>query len=165
MRILDEVDAHVGKRVDLAARMGLNVTTLNSIVKQREQIEKCFSRCGPSFSKSRKSLKMSPMEELETTLASWFKQARTSNLAVDGSHLREKALHIYCDFVGRALKITQIPSSRWNMSRHFVSFTVVPLDFAQSRPYEAVLAIMRLLPARPRKDAKCRDIFLREDGI
>ena len=68
-------------------------------------------------------------------------------------------------FVGRALKITQIPSSRWNMSRHFVSFTVVPLDFARSRPYEAVLAIMRLLPARPRKDAKCRDIFHREDGI
>ncbi len=76
-----------------------------------------------------------------------------------------KIRHYTAIFLTATLKATQIPSSRWNMSRHFASLSVVPLDFARSRPYEAVLAIMRLLPARPRKDAKCRDIFHREDGI
>ncbi len=75
------------------------------------------------------------------------------------------SLGIYCDFCRKSSQDNSNPIFAWNMSRHFVSFTVVPLDFARSRPYEAVLAIMRLLPARPRKDAKCRDIFHREDGI
>jgi type IV secretory pathway TrbL component len=35
-----------------------------------------------------------PWEEFETILSTWFKQARTTNTSIDGSHLKEAALHI-----------------------------------------------------------------------
>jgi hypothetical protein len=41
-----------------------------------------------------KSLKCLSLEELESALAAYFKQARESNASIDGTHLREKALHI-----------------------------------------------------------------------
>jgi hypothetical protein len=34
------------------------------------------------------------LKELESTLVAWFKQSRESNISVDGTHLKEKALHI-----------------------------------------------------------------------
>lgn len=40
IKILAEVDAHVGTRVDLASRLGLPVSTLNTIIKNREEIER-----------------------------------------------------------------------------------------------------------------------------
>lgn len=94
MKILAQADAHMGTRVDLAARLGIPVSTLNTILKNRTDIEKNYARCGPSFSKDRKSMKISPLEELESILSNWFKQARTANANIDGSHLKEKALHI-----------------------------------------------------------------------
>jgi hypothetical protein len=35
-----------------------------------------------------------PLEKLETALAAWFKQARESNASIDGTHIKEEALHI-----------------------------------------------------------------------
>jgi hypothetical protein len=35
-----------------------------------------------------------PLEELETILSAWLKQARTANASADGPHLKKKALHI-----------------------------------------------------------------------
>lgn len=50
--------------------------------------------CGPSFSKQRKSLKSSPVEKFETTLSPWFQQACAANVSIDGTLLKEKALHV-----------------------------------------------------------------------
>jgi hypothetical protein len=58
------------------------------------EIEKSYSHCGPSFSKKRKCLKTSPWEELETILLEWFKQAHATKASIDGTHLKEKALHV-----------------------------------------------------------------------
>jgi hypothetical protein len=55
--------------------------------------EKCYAQRG-RFSGQRKSLKQSPFEELESLLATWFKQARGSNAVISGTLLRERALHI-----------------------------------------------------------------------
>ena len=48
----------------------------------------------PSFSKESKSLKTSSLEELETSLSAWFKQACTTNASTDGPQLKEKAKHV-----------------------------------------------------------------------
>jgi hypothetical protein len=39
-------------------------------------------------------LKRMPLEKLESAPGTWFKQARESNASTDGTHLKEKALHI-----------------------------------------------------------------------
>jgi hypothetical protein len=68
------------------------VFTLNTIVKNREEIERSYIQCG-SFSKHQKSLKYSPLEKL-AALTAWFKQACKSNSSADGTHLKEKVLNI-----------------------------------------------------------------------
>jgi hypothetical protein len=94
MHILAKADAHMGTRVALAAMFALLVSMLNTVVNKQSEIEKSYSRCGPSFSKEPKALKTLPLEELETILSAWFKQARTANASTDGPHLKEKALHV-----------------------------------------------------------------------
>jgi hypothetical protein len=94
MQILAKADGHVGTRVDLAARFGLLVSTLNAIVNKRSEIEKSYSHCGPSFSKEPKALKILPLEEHETILSALFKLACAANASIDGPHLKEKALHV-----------------------------------------------------------------------
>jgi hypothetical protein len=85
-----QVDAHIGMCVELASCLRLSISTLNTIVMNRDEIERWYVLCGP-FSKQRKSLKHSPLEKLESALAAWFKQARESNVSIDGTHLKEKA--------------------------------------------------------------------------
>ena len=94
MQILAEVDAHMGTRVDLAAMLGLSVSTLHKIVSKQSEIEKSYMHCGPSFSEEPKSLKTSPLEELETILSAWFKQAHNANTSISRPHLKEEALHV-----------------------------------------------------------------------
>jgi uracil DNA glycosylase len=79
----------MGTWVDLAALLGFLVLMLNTIMSKWSEIEKSYSRCGPSFSKKRKSLKTLPLEELETILLAWFKQAQTTKASIDGTHLKE----------------------------------------------------------------------------
>jgi hypothetical protein len=93
MDILAQVDANKETSVALAARLGIAPSTLNTIVKSRKDNEKCYVQCG-RFSGQRKSLKQSPFEELESLLATWFKQARGSNAVISVTLLREKDLHI-----------------------------------------------------------------------
>jgi hypothetical protein len=63
----------------------LSVSLLNTIVKNREEIERNYVHCGP-FSKQLKSLNCSPLEKLGSALAAWFKQACEANASVDGWH-------------------------------------------------------------------------------
>jgi hypothetical protein len=68
MQILAKFDAHMGTQVDLVAMLGLSVLMLNKVVSKQSEIEKSYWNYGPSFSKEPKSLKTSPLEELETIL-------------------------------------------------------------------------------------------------
>jgi len=93
-QILAKVETNVGVRVDLAAMLIWLVSTLNTIVSKRSDIKKSYLCCGPSFSKEPKSLKTSPLEEPETILSVWFKQACSANASNDGPRLKEKALNV-----------------------------------------------------------------------
>ncbi len=68
-------------------------------------------------------------------------------------------------FLTASLKATQIPSSRWNMSRHFASFLGLA---GRSRMIASTASYGRdraNSSGTTEKDAKCRDIFHREGGI
>lgn len=99
MPILAEVDADMGTQVDIAAVLGFSGLMLNMMVSKQSKIEKSYSHCGPSFSKEHKPLKTSPLEELETILSAWFKQACTAITSIDGPHLKKKALHVVAHLV------------------------------------------------------------------
>jgi len=93
MQILAKADAHVGTPVDLAATFVLSLLMLHTILSKRSEIVKSYSHCGPSFANGCKSLKTSPLGELEIILSAWFKQALTANVSINGPHLKEEALH------------------------------------------------------------------------
>jgi hypothetical protein len=69
------------------------VSTKNNTVKNQEEAERRYVQCEP-LSKQWKTLKHLPLEKLEFALAARFKQACESNAFLDGTHLKEKALHI-----------------------------------------------------------------------
>jgi hypothetical protein len=78
MQILSKVDAHVGTQMDLAAMLGLLVSTLNTTVRKQSETQKSNLSCGPSFSEKCKSLKTSQLAELESIFLAWFKKACTA---------------------------------------------------------------------------------------
>jgi hypothetical protein len=61
------VDVLVGTHVQQASWLRLSVPTLNPTAQNHEEIERSFVQCRP-FSKQQKSLKCSPLEELESAL-------------------------------------------------------------------------------------------------
>jgi hypothetical protein len=93
INILVQVDVHIGTHTELASWLGLSVSTLHTTVKNHEEIERTYVQCGPSY-KQWKSLKCFLLEELEFALAAWQKQACADDDSIDGTHLKEKALHI-----------------------------------------------------------------------
>jgi centromere protein B len=62
-------------------------------LKSHEETERSYIQCGPFF-RQQKSLKHLPREKLESAIAAWFKQTCESDASMDGTHLKEKALHI-----------------------------------------------------------------------
>jgi hypothetical protein len=90
LKIVEEVEKNPEeKRVDIAKRLGLAPSTLNSIFakdKIRQQTEKCGNA-----SKKRKTGRESTFAKLESVLFTWYQQARASNIPVDGTILRGKA--------------------------------------------------------------------------
>jgi hypothetical protein len=91
LKLIHEVKKNPGeKRVDIAKRLRLPASTLNSIFAKKndicEQVQKCGNAC-----KKRKNYKQSTFAELETVLFTLYQQARGSNIQIDGTILKEKA--------------------------------------------------------------------------
>jgi hypothetical protein len=70
----------------------LLVSTINTVVKNCKETERRYVLSGP-FSEQ-KSLKHLLQKKLESALTAWFKQARDRNASIDGTHHKERALHI-----------------------------------------------------------------------
>src|SRR5215472_4450227 len=90
LKIIEEVEKNPGqKRMNIAKRLRLSASTLNSIHAKKnempEQIQKCGNAC-----KKRKTGKESTFAELETVLFTWYQQAWASNIPIDGTIQREK---------------------------------------------------------------------------
>lgn len=90
IKILEEVDKHVGSRVELARRLNLPITTLNTIVYKRAKIELNAAKCGP-LAKKRSRIQEGKHRELETLLLEFFNQSRASNMPISGPILMEQA--------------------------------------------------------------------------
>jgi AcrR family transcriptional regulator len=91
LKIVEEVEKNPGeKRVDIAKRLGLAPSTLNSIFAKKDEIREQAEKCG-NASKKRKIGRESTFAELERVLFSWYQQARASNIPIDGTILRGKA--------------------------------------------------------------------------
>jgi hypothetical protein len=91
LKLIHEVENNPGeKRVDIAKRLGLPTSTLNSIFAKKNDIHEQIQKCGNACMK-RKPSKESTFAELETVLFTWYQQARGSNIPVDGTILKEKA--------------------------------------------------------------------------
>lgn len=91
--ILALVNAHIETNVEQTSWMRLSLPTLNPVMKNHEETGRSFVHCRP-FSKQWKSLKCSPLEELESTLAACFEQTCERNASMNGTQLKEKCLHI-----------------------------------------------------------------------
>jgi hypothetical protein len=103
-----QADAHIGIRVEQASHLRLSVSTLTTTVKNCETTERTYVQCG-TFCKQQKLLKHLPVKKLETALAAWFKQAYESNASIDGTNIKEKALHI----PARVGTTNFLASNRW----------------------------------------------------
>jgi hypothetical protein len=91
LKIVEEVEKNPGeKRVDIAKRLGLAPSTLNSTFAKKDKIREQTEKCG-NASKKRKTERESTFTELESVLFTWYQQARASNIPFDGPILRGKA--------------------------------------------------------------------------
>jgi hypothetical protein len=87
-----KVDANKEEHIALAARLGIALSTQHYSYKY-ERHWKVLHTMWHILSQ-RKNLKQSHFQELESLLATWFKQARDSNAVISGILLRAKALQI-----------------------------------------------------------------------
>jgi hypothetical protein len=54
--IIAQLYAHIGTHAKLVSQLRLSLFTLNTTVKHRQEIERCYTYCGPFF-EHQKSLK------------------------------------------------------------------------------------------------------------
>lgn len=94
LKVIEEVERNPNeKKVDVAKRLGLPPSTLNSIIAKKTEIRDQATKFGTS-AKKRKTGRESTFAELEEVLYKWYLQTRASNIPIDGSILKEKAKQI-----------------------------------------------------------------------
>ena len=91
--IIEKSKVFKGNKVDLAKSLGIWYSTLQTSLKQEVSVELKSKKLG-NVSKKRKTLKISPFEELEKILYKWFKQACAAKIPINGSNLKENVLEI-----------------------------------------------------------------------
>jgi hypothetical protein len=91
LKIIEEVEKNPGEKcVYIAKRLGLAVSTLNSIFAKKDEICQQIEKCGNACKKTKTGKELT-FAESETVLFTWYQQAWTSNIPIDGTTLREKA--------------------------------------------------------------------------
>ena len=88
IKIVQEVDTNI-KQKDVAAKFGINVSTVSKLVKNREKIEKDFH--SSVTSSACKRMRTSAYGEIDDALPKWFKQTRSVQMPVSGPMLAEIA--------------------------------------------------------------------------
>ncbi|XP_067014728.2 uncharacterized protein [Anabrus simplex] len=92
LKFIKKVDANPNMtRVQIARMLDIPTTTLNTIVSNRKKIE---DACLVGGSSQMKRLRKSQFPALEDVLVNWFKQARASNIPIDGTMIQAKASHL-----------------------------------------------------------------------
>jgi hypothetical protein len=78
------------EQVNIAKRLGLAPSTLNSIFAKKDEIREQTEKCG-NASKKRKTGRELTFAELESVLFTWYQHAWVSDIPVEGTILRGKA--------------------------------------------------------------------------
>ena len=122
MEILTALDRKELTRKEIMQKYELPSSTLSTFIKNRADIEKAYT--SSSWQPSRKRLRLTSHDDMETKLYDWFKQARAMNVPVSSEILAEKAVSL-CEEMG----ITDFtPSKGWLQrfrARKAISFRVV----------------------------------------
>ena len=91
--IIIKAKEYPGSKAEFAKLIGIPQSTLQTILKQEDTIVKSLENIG-KLAKTRKTVKSSPYEELESYLFEWFKEVHSTNIPINGSVLKEKPLEI-----------------------------------------------------------------------
>ena len=92
LNILHEFDNNVGPQNALAKQLVIPMSTLATIMKQREEIEKASAECGEKSSKIRKSVKGTLLSVLESDLKKFFHSVRARKISISRPLIKEKKL-------------------------------------------------------------------------
>lgn len=108
------------KHVNMASKLGLPVSTLNTAVSKREEIRRKVQVIGASV----KQIKNAQHGSMEDILLAWFKEVRAAGVNIDGKFLQEKA-----DDIALSLRIEGFQASNgwlhWFKARHGLVFKTV----------------------------------------
>lgn len=91
-RILTEV-ASGQKKSDVAAKFGISPSSLSTILKSKDAIEKALAS---GTSAKRTKLTPSAHEELEKAVYKWFVETRVKKIPISGHAVQQKALNFAC---------------------------------------------------------------------
>ena len=121
--VLDEIDAHPERlKSEIAREYSIPVSTLSTILKNREKIEECLANAGNG--KGRKRHRATEFPEVEKAVYRWFVQKRDLQIPISGPFLQQKAIHF-----ARALKYDSFTASNGWLSgfkkRHGIVFRTV----------------------------------------
>jgi hypothetical protein len=89
---LMQVHAYIGTHIEQASQLRISMPIVRPTVKNCVEIERRFVQCGPVL-QAAEVIEMFT-GELESAFAAQFKKACASNASTDGTHLKEKGLHI-----------------------------------------------------------------------
>ena len=101
----------------MCQRLGLAKTTVNTIWRNREALKRNLE--SSDFSSSSKRFRFSDHKALDVALLTWFKQARSNNLPVNGPILLEKAKSLATALGDESFTVSTGFIDRWK-TRHGV---------------------------------------------
>jgi len=87
--IISEVDKGL-KKGEVAKKYGISLSTLSTILKDRESILKQLQTS--VFDPSRKRMRKAQFKDVDTPAYKWFQDVRSRNVPLTGPLIREKAL-------------------------------------------------------------------------
>jgi hypothetical protein len=121
LKIAEEVEKNPGEKlVDIAKRLGLAPSTLNSTFAKKDKIREQTEKCD-NASKKRKTGRELTFAKLKSVLFTWYQHARASNIPVDGTILRGKAM-----MIAAQLNIENFTRDIYNTDETGLFYNVLP---------------------------------------
>lgn len=105
------------KQASISQRLGLAKTTVNTIWKNRETLKRQFE--SSDFSEECKRFRPAKHKHLDSALLTWFKQARSNDIAMSGPLLLAKANSLAKDLGYDDFVVTTGFIDRWK-TRHMI---------------------------------------------
>ena len=122
------------KQSSVCQQLGLAKTTVNTIWKNREALKRQFE--SSDFNEDCKRFRSANYKDLDAALLAWFKQARSSDIAISGPLLVAKANLLAKDLGHDNFAVTTGFIDRWK-TRHLIGMKKISGE-ENSVPEEAI---------------------------